>query len=452
MALIKRNTAYSVNDIVNTRYGIKLKCTTAGTTSIDPLILDGTSPITDGTVVWEVQEQGQGLVDYKANKNYKVGDIVLYNNKIYKCKTAHTSTATFDSTKWEEISANDTVKQVLWQGKSYTVGDVLNLTDVYTNYDCIICYFVYSETGWEKDNVVSSIIIDPSKDYMVDASFQEDTSALIKHYSLSFNGSTATLYIADNLSSDYYVGRIEGIKIGNAFKVNSATKINLLPASITVTATEQSVTLLDDITNYDIIYINWHAYFSDGGNRCHILTITKEEYEYAINSTSSSRSSFVDSYQSTSSSTSYHRILIFPYSGTFYTSTSNNGSLIQSIILDSVIGVSFNCPNNYSTDEQLIGTWIDGKPLYQITVSDTTGNSGSLKTYDLSEYGIETVVDISGFFLSVSNQTVPIIYYDTSSSYSLCYFETNDSTIKCRVGGSSFANRPCYITVKYTKI
>ena len=56
MALIKRNTAYNVNDIVNTKYGIKLTCTTAGTTSTGPLILDGTSSITAGAVVWEVQE------------------------------------------------------------------------------------------------------------------------------------------------------------------------------------------------------------------------------------------------------------------------------------------------------------------------------------------------------------------------------------------------------------
>lgn len=60
MTLIKRNTAYNVNDIVNTKYGIKLKCTTAGTTSTDPLILNGTSSITDGTVVWQVQEYNGG--------------------------------------------------------------------------------------------------------------------------------------------------------------------------------------------------------------------------------------------------------------------------------------------------------------------------------------------------------------------------------------------------------
>lgn len=106
MALIERNTTYSLNDIVNTRYGTKLKCTTAGTTSTDPLILDGTSPITDGTVVWEVQEEGgsgQGLVDYAPNTSYNVGDIVIYDNKIYRCITSHTSTATFDDTKWEKI-------------------------------------------------------------------------------------------------------------------------------------------------------------------------------------------------------------------------------------------------------------------------------------------------------------------------------------------------------------
>lgn len=127
MALIRRNTVYSLNDIVNTTFGIKLKCTTAGTTSTDPLILDGTSPITDGTVVWEVQEEsggtGQGLVDYEANKNYNVGDIVIYDDKIYRCITAHTSTATFDSTKWEEISSGGISN---WQAStSYSVGDIV---------------------------------------------------------------------------------------------------------------------------------------------------------------------------------------------------------------------------------------------------------------------------------------------------------------------------------------
>ncbi len=32
--------------------------------------------------------------------------------------------------------------------------------------------------------------------------------------------------------------------------------------------------------------------------------------------------------------------------------------------------------NNYSTSEKKIGTWIDGKPLYQKTLTGTTGNSG----------------------------------------------------------------------------
>lgn len=85
MTLIKRNTAYSLNDIVNTKYGIKLKCTAAGTTSTDPLILDGTSPITDGTVVWEVIEQGGGRIEYsQVTKNVTTAneeiEIEVYEN------------------------------------------------------------------------------------------------------------------------------------------------------------------------------------------------------------------------------------------------------------------------------------------------------------------------------------------------------------------------------------
>lgn len=39
MALIKRNTAYSLNDLVHTTFGVKLKCITAGTTDTSPLNL-----------------------------------------------------------------------------------------------------------------------------------------------------------------------------------------------------------------------------------------------------------------------------------------------------------------------------------------------------------------------------------------------------------------------------
>ena len=45
---------------------------------------------------------------------------------------------------------------------------------------------------------------------------------------------------------------------------------------------------------------------------------------------------------------------------------------------------------NYSTEEQMIGTWIDGKPLYRKYIDiGNLASSGGRKLINLSDYGIE---------------------------------------------------------------
>ena len=39
--------------------------------------------------------------------------------------------------------------------------------------------------------------------------------------------------------------------------------------------------------------------------------------------------------------------------------------------------IAIGSDTDYSTDEKIVGTWIDGKPLYQRVVIGTTGNSNS---------------------------------------------------------------------------
>lgn len=46
---------------------------------------------------------------------------------------------------------------------------------------------------------------------------------------------------------------------------------------------------------------------------------------------------------------------------------------------------------DYSTTEQTIGTWINGKPLYQITVQTTAGNSTNTENTIWSFSGIDIV-------------------------------------------------------------
>ena len=70
---------------------------------------------------WQEIGSSGGLDPWKANEPYTTANVVIYNNKIYKCNTAHTSGTTFDPTKWDEISSSDIDE---WQPSTdYVVGD-----------------------------------------------------------------------------------------------------------------------------------------------------------------------------------------------------------------------------------------------------------------------------------------------------------------------------------------
>lgn len=131
--LLQRGTAYSLNDIVNYD-GKTLKCTTAGTTATtkpDVSALDVGDTLPDGTAVWTRVDLDKRGIDYWASStDYALNDQVVHNDKIYKCSTAHTSTSTFDDTKWAEISAGGGGGLDYWASSTtYALDDVVIYND-----------------------------------------------------------------------------------------------------------------------------------------------------------------------------------------------------------------------------------------------------------------------------------------------------------------------------------
>ena len=108
------STDYAIGQLVihnNKLY----RCNTAHTS-------DSSSFNTD-IAYWDEIGSSGGIESWKANELYQQGNTVVYNDKIYICDTAHTSTSTFDPTKWHEISSNDIDN---WQtSTSYNVGDMV---------------------------------------------------------------------------------------------------------------------------------------------------------------------------------------------------------------------------------------------------------------------------------------------------------------------------------------
>ena len=125
------------------------------------------------------------------------------------------------------------------------------------------------------------------------------------------------------------------------------------------------------------------------------------------------------------------------------------GSYVTSIRLEKVIGIKIapQKENNYSTDEQRIGTWIDGKPLYQKTyVGTTVGDSNAHSIATLSNN--LSVVEITGYAVTSVGSIYPVnTYFGVGDSFSV-YFRGTDNTISVI---TSLDSRPCYITVKYIK-
>lgn len=108
----------------------------------------------------------------------------------------------------------------------------------------------------------------------------------------------------------------------------------------------------------------------------------------------------------------------------------------------------------YSTTEQEIGTWIDGNPLYQITIEKTMGSVGFINI-DVSGLNIAQMVSMSGIFQMQYSNTVSIWYpfnYFSANNFK-GYLEYSDLTNKIRmeIQGSGYTTPKQYIILQYTK-
>ena len=111
--LLERNTAYNIGDITKKK-GFTLKCKTAGTTDTKELSLSTAtegSILADGTATWVIINPYTILTEWQAGKEYFVGDVVLYNNAMYKC-IAQNNDSTFVNTNFEPIGGNIKISSI----------------------------------------------------------------------------------------------------------------------------------------------------------------------------------------------------------------------------------------------------------------------------------------------------------------------------------------------------
>lgn len=88
-----------------------------------------------------LKTNGLPLHDWAASTSYKVGYVVVSGGEIYRCTTAHTSSSTFDPTKFEVISSNNYSGIILddWEtSHAYVVDDIVLYNNAF--YKCITAH------------------------------------------------------------------------------------------------------------------------------------------------------------------------------------------------------------------------------------------------------------------------------------------------------------------------
>ena len=115
----------------------------------------------------------------------------------------------------------------------------------------------------------------------------------------------------------------------------------------------------------------------------------------------------------------------------------------------------------HSTTEQVVGTWINGKPIYQKTFTGTTPSSGStyptvgtVVSYSIGA-NVEYAISLYGYVMGSSGACIPLNVPLSSTQYVTSWVRTNDYTsdpnavaVAC---GSGLTSRPFAVTIRYTK-
>lgn len=118
-----------------------------------------------------------------------------------------------------------------------------------------------------------------------------------------------------------------------------------------------------------------------------------------------------------------------------------------------VYGLSFlgNITNStnikeYSTEEQVIGIWINGKPLYEKTMVLTVNYTA--KDIDLSDMNIE-MMRVTGVSVA-SDYQLPISYYQSSEDRAMAFYMGAQKVLRIKAG-SSYGQGTWYLVLRYTK-
>lgn len=106
---------------------------------------------------------------------------------------------------------------------------------------------------------------------------------------------------------------------------------------------------------------------------------------------------------------------------------------------------------HYSTEEQVIGTWIDGSVLYRKTISFGALPNANVKSVANDIADLDFMVNLSVVAKSTSGDfvSIPHVVTGATSSNMSVWASTTDLTIRTAANYSHYTI--CFFTLEYTK-
>lgn len=124
-----------------------------------------------------------------------------------------------------------------------------------------------------------------------------------------------------------------------------------------------------------------------------------------------------------------------------YTSRPTNTSVLFCIATKNIY---LNPSLDYSTDEKVVGTWIDGKTLYQKTFTGTTASGDSNINHNISN--VSQICNVYGYVNQGNIYCIPTGFYNGTKRFNAFADE-----IKLYIRQEGYDSFPFVITIQYTK-
>jgi hypothetical protein len=110
----------------------------------------------------------------------------------------------------------------------------------------------------------------------------------------------------------------------------------------------------------------------------------------------------------------------------------------------------------YSTEEQVVGTWIDGKPIYRKVYNFTTAAGSSVATVRVPSGipNIEHVISMNGYIDVVSGTEtyqMPIQWVHSQGIFAGVYYQYSTASFFVSTTRSTENDKPAVLIVEYTK-